>query len=62
MSEDGQKKFISKLTDALEEGRKKGTEQGFDLAHAETGAQKDYCREGKREPKKGKANSGRNEQ
>ena len=34
MSEDGQKKFISKLTDALEEGRKKGTEQGFDLAHA----------------------------
>lgn len=33
MSEDGQKKFISKLTDALEEGRKKGTEQGFDLAH-----------------------------
>ena len=34
MSEDGQKKFISKLTDALEEGRKQGTEQGFDLTHA----------------------------
>lgn len=33
MSEDREKSFIGKLTDALEEGRKKGTEQGFDLAH-----------------------------